>query len=238
MEVVWDLRRAPDREPPVWARLREGYEGLREGVSDPGERPAHSGGVRRVRERRIHVAEALHDLFLDVRPVEPAGVDRLGHLREPRVRVGVLGERLRIEADQGERLLGCPLVARGDGRNDVPDVPGLVYCDSGLVVGHRQDPERDRVSFARQHRIDPGQRSGRGHVDRSQPGVRPGASQDAPDQLARPMDVVGVFRPARDLEGTLDVGDPRADEAVRRGGGRRHQPPPREAASIASTILM
>ena len=138
----------------------------------------------------VGLGEALFD-------VAPAVLEELvdvglavAHLRGARV-AGLFpiddgGERLVLDLDQGQGLLGRPLVDGGHGRD-------LLAGVADLAVGELQGG------------LDPGHGQRRGEVDRNDLGRGPRRAQDLADEHALEPDVVRVPGPPRDDLAAVDA---------------------------------
>ncbi len=136
----------------------------------------------------------LGEAFFDVAPAVLEELVDVGlavaHLRGGRV-AGLLpiddgGERLVLDLDQGQGLLGRPLV---DGRHGRDLLAGV----ADLAVGELQGG------------LDPGHGQRRGEVDRNDFGRGPRRAQDLADEHAPEPDVVRVPGPPRDDLAAVDA---------------------------------
>ena len=131
--------------------------------------------------------------------------------------VGDERQRLVLDLDQAQGVLGDLLGVGGDGRHLVADVA------DGLVEEHGcPRTRRSRALRAAEDGPDAGQRLGLRGVDALDPRVRVRAAQDPGVELAGQADVVGVLGAAGDFQVALDA----RDAACRRRAGRRPSPRP------------
>jgi hypothetical protein len=98
-----------------------------------------------------------------------------------------VGERLVFDLDEGQGLLGRPLVDRGHGRDLLSGVADLALGE--LQGGH-----------------DPRQGQGRREVDRDDLGRRVGRAKVLADEHPAELDIVGEFGPAGDDLAAVDAG--------------------------------
>ena len=196
----------------------------------------HVGLDRRRRGQRARVATLDDHRRVARRDDHVAGVevpahrDVSGRVRELVVERGrVLGECLERVEDGGQHLVAdvdqrqCPargrLVERRDRGDLVAHAPDAVALQGHVVAVVPEGPLLDVAGV--DHGDDPGQGLGGRGVDREDPGVGVGAAQDRADQEPGEAQVVGVARPARDLLGGVELGEPLPDdpEIVREVGG-------------------
>jgi hypothetical protein len=166
---------------------------------------------RRLAERGLHVA--LADLVLadDVRP--QLWMEERRAARERGVQISHHRERLELDSDARDRVLGCVAIARDDDGDGLADVSHLfegedrlartleavLHCFSpavrqgDLLLGHRGQRSQE---FCSGHGEDhPGNGGGRGHVDGNDPRVCQRAAHDGGVQHSRQFQVADEDAP-------------------------------------------
>ena len=142
------------------------------------------------------------------------------------VKSAIAGQRLVVDVDQFDRVLGEVAALGDDQRNRVAD-------ELGLALGQRR-PRSVRDVLARdgvpglldvgvevgggEHRVHAGQRQRRRGVDAVDPGARERAAHEAGVQHARPGDVVDEAAAAGQQPGVLDPLYAGSGVPGRRGG--------------------
>ena len=123
-------------------------------------------------------------------------LDCIQHVKDRR-------QRLVIDLDQLQRILGGPMI-RGRHRDDgIANVANSVHREDRLIAKRRTevriDPRHLRDIGTGEHRGDTGQRRGLGFVDAQNPRVRVRTSQHSNMEHSRHLDVADMQRPPGDF---------------------------------------
>ena len=198
VDVVWCLRRAPQRDlavgRPVGQRGVLLHRQVRVAFEEE-EVLAHD--VRRG-EALFHVAELEVDELVEVTRVAVVVDARLG-VGERVHRRADFGQQLVLDVDQVERRRRGLLGGRGDRGHGIADEAHLVHAQGVLVLADGEDPERDREVLPGEHRLHTVEALGSGRVDPEDTGVWMRAAQQPGVEHAGQGEVVGEFGRARDL---------------------------------------
>ncbi len=127
------------------------------------------------------------------------GVDPRLRCSQRLFRVGDRGQRLVVDFDQVERLLGRPLVPRDHRGDGIAHVPHLLAAQRLLVLADRQDAELAADVAPGEHEVDARRRFGLAGVDATDPRMGVWRSQELAVQHARKFDVIGKDRTTRDF---------------------------------------
>ena len=230
VHVMRDLCRRPERELALAVDCRDGRVLLDRQVRVALEEEQVLEHVVRRGERRLHVAELVGLVAVDVAVLVVLVDAHLG-MRERLFRRGDRQQRLVPDVDEAERLVRGLLVPRDHRGQRIADVPHALRRKRVFVGRHRHDAERDREIAAGENEMHAGVLRGAGGVDRKDARVRVRRAQELRVQHARQHDVVGEARLPGHLGAAVDAAARLADHVEARL--RAHRPPP-PAGPVAS----
>src|SRR5438067_11565627 len=145
------------------------------------------------------------------------GVDRWRVWAERGVEVWHERQRLIVDVDQAQRIIGDAFGLSGDGSDLIADeAEDRIEQQALLLV-----PAHVRTAGRAEARIHAGERFSSAGIDAANPGVRVRTPQHARVELARQALVVGIPRPAGDLLHTLNARIRLADDLQRLVGHPR-----------------
>ena len=200
-------------ETAVGQRHGQGRLGLEEQMLDALRRPDAADHVRRLGERRLHVAPGVardrQDVVVPGVDLRRARLDRLGGVEHRR-------QRLVFDLDEARRLAGDARTLGGHRRHHVADAAHLFALgdETGPVLVDLADPAVARHVLGGRHRDDAGKRERLGGVDPDDAGARIAGQHDDAVQHAGDVDVGDEGPLAEGELAALVALEPRADAAV------------------------
>ena len=234
MHVMGRLRRGPERQLAVGRDLGQRrvllHRKMGVAFEERGVLAHVRGGANRLvgiaeleRHRLVHVAFSVNRFTL-------AG-NRLFDRHHRR-------QRLELDLDQVECLVGDPFVGGRDRGDGIADIADLFSGQRLLILADREDAELDRQIIAGEHgqhaRVRPSAR--RVHVDDASMRVR--TAQDAPVDHARQRQVIGELGLPADLGKCIGLYQRLPDDRQFLCGWRhRASVPAREAASSTASKI-
>ena len=214
VNVVWDLLRGVQSQPPRRVPICNYGMGLGESVIGTGEQPVRIVAGDGVGGHALDVTELLEDPLLDVRRADvvlASVMNRLGGVFKPLPHVVDCFELLVLDLDETHCLPRRSLVDGGDAGNQVTHVPHLLASHRVLVLGHGKHAESPTSILPGGHSEHPGQLHSRRDIDGQHPSVVVLRTNDPANQLAGKADVVAVLRLTRHLPASVDQSSGSAD---------------------------